>query len=388
MNGKTCVVQLTPSGRGAVATLLVTGPKASESVAHHLHTRSRLPWEQRGPKAVVVGHWGSPAGEELVVCRLNQQKVEIHCHGGDAAVAALMADLVQRGCERMNWSDWLAGERIDRIGVEAFVALASARTQRTAAILLDQYAGALAQQVGAAELSVTQGDWLRAGELVSSLLAYSDLGLHLIKPWQVVFAGRPNVGKSSLINALLGYRRAIVAATPGTTRDVLTETVSLQGWPTELADTAGWRPTDDAIELAGYVHAKRTLAEADLVIWVEDASKPVTGSLQEQTSGPAATISVHNKCDLVVGIDQLAGQLVTSARTGQGVTRLEKAIVDCLIPQVPPPGAAVPFTARQVAALKTARQAICAADLPAVRDCWQCIRRGNPTSAPRGVAGR
>src|SRR4029453_3197945 len=88
---------------------------------------------------------------------------------------------------------------------------------------------------------ITREDWSDAVELLGAVLEFAELGQHLTAPWRVVLAGPPNVGKSSLINALAGYQRTIVSHVPGTTRDVVTTTTAIDGWPVELADTAGLR---------------------------------------------------------------------------------------------------------------------------------------------------
>src|SRR6185503_7750192 len=106
------------------------------------------------------------------------------------------------------------------------------------------------------------------------LLALAEVGLHLTTPWRVVFAGPPNVGKSSLVNALLGYPRAIVYDQPGTTRDVLTASTAFDGWPFELRDTAGLRDgiSLDSVEVEGVARARAQIATADLVVFVHDRS--------------------------------------------------------------------------------------------------------------------
>ena len=114
----------------------------------------------------------------------------------------------------------------------------------------------------------------RRDERIDALLARERLGRHLTRPWSVVLAGRTNVGKSSLMNALAGYGRAIVHHAPGTTRDAVALATAIDGWPVELCDTAGLRAADDAVERAGIERARQRLAQADLVVLVADRSVP------------------------------------------------------------------------------------------------------------------
>jgi tRNA modification GTPase len=189
--------------------------------------------------------------------------------------------------------------------------------------------------------------------------------MHLVAPWRVVFAGPPNVGKSSLINALAGYQRAIVSPTPGTTRDVVTLTTAIDGWPVELADTAGLRSTDDELEAAGVELAQSALATADLAVLVQDATNPAATSRFDPRAVPPRVIHVLNKIDLVSAGDlpafdstSLPTQLATSAETGAGIADLAAAIGRSLVPNPPACGDAVPFTAQQVELLTVASNAI------------------------------
>ena len=119
--------------------------------------------------------------------------------------------------------------------------MADARTERTAAILLDQYHGALGRELEEIRQANDRGETSLARRRIDDLLARAELGRHLTRSWSVVLAGRPNVGKSSLLNALAGYDRAIVHPTPGTTRDAVTFATAIDGLPVELCDTAGLR---------------------------------------------------------------------------------------------------------------------------------------------------
>src|SRR5205807_1170609 len=145
--------------------------------------------------------------------------------------------------------------------------LAHARTERTAAILLDQANGALETALKAIREQLRQRDATSARQSLDELLKFAALGQRLVEPWRVVVAGAPNVGKSSLVNALAGYQRSVVAPVPGTTRDVVTTALAFDGWPVELADTAGLRDAADELEEAGVARARATLLAADLVVW-------------------------------------------------------------------------------------------------------------------------
>jgi tRNA modification GTPase len=164
--------------------------------------------------------------------------------------------------------------------------------------------------------------------------------MHLTTPWRVVIAGPPNVGKSSLLNAIAGYQRAIVSPLPGTTRDVVTITTAINGWPVQFADTAGLRETQDELESAGVALAGAALEQAELVILVSDAS----------------VCASQIDC---------SDTRYVSALTGQGIAELLVAMERMLVPAAPSAGAAVAFTRHQVAGLEAAREAIDRADIGA-----------------------
>jgi tRNA modification GTPase len=241
--------------------------------------------------------------------------------------------------------------------------LANAVTLRTAAVLVDQLNGALSSAINEVLTAIETLEWRLAAELADKLWERREFGLHLTTPWRVVFAGPPNVGKSSLMNALAGYERAIVSPEPGTTRDVVTLATAIDGWPVQLADTAGLRPTTDEIESAGVALAESALANADLAVVVTDASQPTPVVLNNSRSMPARVLYVRNKIDLLPATGAAGGNphaptIDTSALTGAGIAALAAAIGKLLVPNPLPPGAAVPFTAAQVESLAVARQAV------------------------------
>jgi tRNA modification GTPase len=346
---------LTPAGRGAVAVVGLAGTGAAAIVAKHFQpatgTAEKLPLDR-----IRYGRWratlGDPAdvGEELVVCRRGDDDFEIHCHGGTAASAAIVDGLQADGSAVISWSDWLATRGEDPIAVEARIALAAARTTRTAAVLVDQLGGALRRELDEIARLIEANDAATARTRIDRLHRRAALGLRLTEPFRVVLTGRPNVGKSSLINALVGYRRAIVFDEPGTTRDVVTAATVFDGWPVELSDTAGIREGGDELEVAGIAAARRRLAEADLVVAVFDRTAPWSDADAALLTAHPEAVVVHNKADLpkAAGSPKPAG-LAVSAVAKTGLAELIAALVARLVPDPPEPGAAVPFTPRQVA---------------------------------------
>ncbi len=129
------------------------------------------------------------------------------------------------------------------------------------------------------------------------MLARAPLGLHLTKPWQIVIAGPPNVGKSSLLNAFVGYQRAIVFDQPGTTRDVVTAATAIDGWPVQVSDTAGLRSSADPLETAGADSAAQQARAADCLLLVFDASQHWTAGNQQLIDAWPQAVVVGNKCD-------------------------------------------------------------------------------------------
>ena len=346
------VIQLTPPGRGAIATLRVDGAKAVEAVQTRFHARRGRPLSACPVDRLVVGHFGHERGEEVVVRRCADGAVELNCHGGLAAAAMIEDTLAAAGCQRTPWRRWAVDAHHDPIAAAALQALAEARTERTAAILLDQYQGALRRALDDIRRAIRDGDAVFAQRQIETLRSRESLGRHLVRPWRVVLAGPVNVGKSSLINALVGFGRSIVHDSPGTTRDAVTAATAIDGWPVELCDTAGLRdcrvrvnthPTDDGVERAGMERARERLAEADLVVLVFDRSVPWSDDDPALRDEWPDALLVDNKCDLPLATGKRPRGVTTSALRGQGIAKLLAAISRRLVPDPPPPGAAVPF---------------------------------------------
>jgi tRNA modification GTPase len=304
--------------------------------------------------------------------------VEVHCHGGREVIALLLDLFRGNGLQEVAWDEFLHRTEGDPWQAVAAVSLARAPTLRTAALLLDQYHGALKTQIQTILDSLQAEAVEAARHLLEELASRAGLGRRLTTPWQVVVAGAPNVGKSSLVNALAGYQRSIVAPLPGTTRDVVRTRLAVEGWPIELADTAGLRAEAGTLEQQGINRARSVLRRADLCLWVLDAgAEPVWPD--EEFSEPQLVI---NKIDLPPAwdLERAPTAVRVSARTGQGVPELLTGLAQRLVPQPPPPGAAVPFTGLLADRVETALQAVRAGDLEAARSVLTELLRVPPGS--------
>ena len=370
------IALLTPLGQGALAVVGVRGEESLRMVASLFVSRGRTPLEDRPRGSVCVGHWQAPLlagaasaavqGEELVVVRgtpADPEGLEIHCHGGSAASEAVLRSLESCGAVRQAWPDWLAEEE-PLIAREARVALAHAGGPKAARILCRQLAGHLEREVERVGGLLAAGDRAAFEAGVDRLLRAARVGLRLIRPWRVVVTGAVNAGKSSLVNALAGYARSLVAPEPGTTRDLLETRLVLGGWEIDLIDAAGWRGEGHlgagAVEREGIERAVNAAAAADLVLAVNPVGAEPTSRLGEvrPLESGIEMLKVVTKSDLAEGARLAEGSsIVTSAHTGQGIEALAEAIIQRLVPEeLADPElleGPVPFTLRQVAQIST-----------------------------------
>jgi len=345
------------------------------------------------------GRWQGPraptpqASEQVVVARIDPAQVEIHCHGGTAVIEMLLADLKQAGALEQSWQHSLGENQSDRLCRAALVALTEAPTERTAMHLLAQANGALSRAV----MEIIEGltandaasDWPLAIDQIEVLLSRGSLGSHLTRPWQVVLAGLPNAGKSSLLNALLGYERALVYDQPGTTRDVVAATTAIGGWPVAFSDTAGVRSSADPLESQGIRLASAELARADLVLLVFDGSVPWSAAAQELADRWPRALWVLNKSDLPYPVElPRDADAQVSALTGSGVPELLELVSLRLVPAVPLVEAPIPFMEHQVQALQAAQAWLQGKDVARAAGVLQELVRGSVDSAPAGGQAR
>ncbi len=332
---ETLLACLTPPGKAAIATLGVRGPLAWPITCVLFKPfKGALPAEPT-PGRFWFGKLGLAQADDAILA-VKDQSLELHCHGGIEIVRMIQDLYRERGVVIVPWQQYLA----DR-SVEILDLLAHAPTTRTAAILLDQINGAwdacMAEMENAGETRFTQ--------LLHRLEELVPLGRHLVEPWRIVIAGEPNVGKSSLMNALAGYIRSVVSPTPGTTRDLVTLRLAIDGWPVEIADTAGIRAAPTNLEQMGIERALDAASDADLRFWVLDgATEPI---YPENRAGWHMLI---NKIDLPAGWDwQSAPDPVQiSAKTQAGLAEWCAMISRQLVRRPPAPGEAVPCTTEQI----------------------------------------
>jgi tRNA modification GTPase len=365
---------LTPAGAAAIATVALQGPEAWTLACALFRPRSNAAWPPSPPTAGrfwlgrLAEQPGGPAVDEVVLSlrRLTPEpRVEIHCHGGREVVRWLLELFASRGVQVCSWQEFGRQTIPGPVRSAAEATLAEAPTVRTAGILLDQVNGAFCQALAAVRAALETHNLIEADRLLAQLLRFADVGRHLITPWRVAVLGAPNVGKSSLVNALAGYQRSVVAATPGTTRDVVTTAIAAEGWPIELSDTAGLRDAALDLEGQGIDRARQAARTADLCLWVLDSNAaPVWPGAEIPNVRP-----VLNKTDLPAAWDvgQAQGAIRVSARTGDGIVDLCAALAGWLVPDPPPAGAAVPFTPELTIMIDDARKRCALGQLEAAR---------------------
>lgn len=329
---ETILACLTPPGKAAIAVIGVRGPLAWSISRQLFAPRTGSLPEQPAPGRFWLGKIGLVHGDDAILA-VKEDGIELHCHGGVEVVRMIEQLYRERGAKPVCWNEFAGSEILDL--------LAHAPTARTAAVLLDQADGAWERWW--AEMDVAEP--ARRMEMLHRLDALTSLGRHLVEPWRIAIAGAPNVGKSSLVNALAGYARSVISPVPGTTRDVVTVRLAIDGWPVELIDTAGIRAAPGELERVGIERALIAILDADLRFWVLDGS--ATPVYPENRAGWHFLI---NKIDLPAAWDwdEEASAGRTSARTRAGLTEWCAAISRQLVPKPPVAGEAVPGTKWQI----------------------------------------
>lgn len=393
----------TPPGRGAIAIVRVSGEGSTALV--DLFYEGRRPLRDEPPRRMALG--AIRGADTVLAVRFErgasytgEESVEIHCHGGTAAAAACMDLLTSAGARVAEPGEFtrrafLSG-RIDLAQAEGVLGVISSRSAEALAASRRTMQGELSSRLRAlldsvtsarAELEVsldypdeaetadTGPQIAEAARAASALARECRAGRLLSDGASVVIVGPPNVGKSSLLNALARADRSIVTDAPGTTRDTIDATIVERGIPIRLVDTAGIRPRDgvDAAEAAGIERAEREVSRADVVLAAADATRPgeARGAIERAIGaarGARARVLVINKSDLAAsddavreardleGLAPFDAVVRVSALTRDGVDRLRDAIASMLLGDSG--GEAFAASSRTIDALDEARRAL------------------------------
>jgi tRNA modification GTPase len=383
----TIVAIATPPGRGGIGVVRISGPDA-ERIARQLTGRP-TPFTPRHATfcevaAVGVGPRNSPCTKTAPDVRdrtvvtffqsphsyTGEDVVEISAHGSPVVVNAIVRAAVDAGARLAEPGEFtlraFLNHKIDLVQAEAVADLIDAVTPLQARAAFDQLEGTLTKTIGEIERDLfdviakleasldfpDEGYHFvepnEAGSALTSiiaridaLLAQSSRGRLIREGAQVAIVGAPNVGKSSLFNALLNTNRAIVTAIPGTTRDLLTERADIGGLSLSLIDTAGMRETMDVVEQEGVTRSRDTLRVADLVLVMLDRSRAISAEDRDVLDATASQrrIVVWNKCDLAGSTDAAAHfnapAIEISAIRGTGIDQLIDAIATTLTASEP-----------------------------------------------------
>ena len=352
-------------GQGGIAVIRLSGPDAQRAVRAVTSFPGDQRWESH---RVLYGHVMAADGVErldevLVLLMLAPRSftaedvVEIHCHGGVMAVQRVLARVLEQpGVRRALPGEFsqraVLNGRLDLTRAEAIVDLVAARSQRAAQLAMAGVDGGiqrrievlrerLLDQLSELEARVDFEDDLPAldGQALLTVLrsvrddllqlvADGERGAAVRQGLRVALVGRPNVGKSSLLNRLSRCERAIVTDLPGTTRDLLESEIVLEGVPITLLDTAGIRSTNDAVEQLGIARSHDALASADLVVLLFDLTDGWTDedqALRERIPADVPHLLVGNKADLSDAVVQ--ADVTLSAVTGVGEAQLVQALL-------------------------------------------------------------
>jgi tRNA modification GTPase len=362
----------TPLGEGGIGIVRLSGPEA-RSIVETLFQPHGDEQTLRS-YALHYGHIVDPADDtvvdEVLVSFMRaprsytrQDVVEINCHGGIVPLRRVLHLCLAAGARlaepgELTLRAFLNG-RIDLAQAEAVLDIVRAKTDAALRVAMDQLSGQLSSQVRALRQRMVEllayleatidfvedeipprdigPEIARLEEELSALLANAQQGAIYRQGIRAAIVGRPNVGKSSLLNALLRVSRAIVTAIPGTTRDTLEESCNLRGIPVTLVDTAGISATQNPVERLGIERSRQALAQADLVLLMVDGSEPLEAQDWEiaRSTGGQPVLVVVNKLDLPQQVDAegflpRASRVYLSALTGEGLADLEQAIVDLI----------------------------------------------------------
>lgn len=364
----------TALGESGVSIIKLSGDRSKEITAKIFKQKSNKDFLDAKPWTISYGYVvDSISGEiidEVLVSYFKgprsftaEDVVEISCHGGRVATESVLSAVFQAGARPAEPGEFtkraFLNGRIDLSQAEAVIDIIHAKTELSMKSALSQSGGKLSQEITdlrnqilnllafievtvdfpEEDLEFTTGqevsEKLRGMLLkVSDLIRTSEEGKILRDGLSIAIIGKPNVGKSSLLNALLRENRAIVTDIPGTTRDIIEEYLNIDGIPIKITDTAGIRETEDIVERIGVDRSKGKIDEADLIVFVLDSSRPLDQEDKDiiKYIDNRKSITLINKVDLQEKMDlqglDLGETIGVSALNGYGINELKKRIKD------------------------------------------------------------
>ncbi len=355
----TIVAAATPPGTGGVGVVRVSGEQV-EQIARAL--LGSLP----EPRFAAYRAFRNTKGQKLDAglalyfpapsSFTGESVLELHGHGGPLLISLLVEAIVEMGARRAAPGEFsqraFLNNKLDLTQAEAIADLISAGTKQAVRAALRSLSGAFSSAVDALaeqllrvrmhveaaidfpeeEIDFLSDDLLlrrlnECADAFALLQEQAQQGRVLRDGFQVVIVGKPNAGKSSLLNLLSGQDAAIVTEVAGTTRDILREQIDIDGLAVELIDTAGLRENPDRVEEEGIRRARSALQSADAVLWIQDATDPQPGEMDEAIPAGVPVTVVHNKIDLCDQSPQAReGSIELSAKTGEGLAALRQHI--------------------------------------------------------------
>ncbi len=362
----------TPAGYAGIAVIRISGNEAFRIISEIFKRPGGKSFSQMKSNSICYGHILDEKGaviDEVLVSKLcaphtytTEDVVEINCHGGYAAVREVMSLLIRRGARHALPGEFtkraFLGGRIDLVQAEAVSDLIASKTELCAKAALNQLEGALSEEIDGIKNDILQllmqlevtiqypeydiedmpSEKLMEGLLnikakLRNLADSYKKGSMLNEGVKVAIIGKPNVGKSMLLNKLLNKEKAIVTDIPGTTRDVVDEYINLRGLPVRIMDTAGIRSSDDKVEKIGIDRSYKAIKQADYVLLTVNASQPLDDEDMSiiNAADTEKTIFVLNKCD--IGVCESVSEYLKdfdsvniSAMTGENIKVLEDKI--------------------------------------------------------------
>ncbi|AUS98503.1 tRNA uridine-5-carboxymethylaminomethyl(34) synthesis GTPase MnmE [Clostridium thermosuccinogenes] len=375
-NDDTIAAISTPQGTGGIGIIRISGSRAFE-IAGRIFSGKKA-FDELKSHTISYGKIIDPSSsetiDEVLVSKMNKPNtftredvVEINCHGGLVVLKRVLELVIREGARLAEPGEFtkraFLNGRIDLSQAEAVIDIINSKTLQSSRAAMDQLEGKLSRQLKKvrdhliellAHMEVNfdypeydveeitgRKVYDEAGQirdLLEGIMNSFEKGRILREGISAVIVGRPNVGKSSLLNELSGKSRAIVTDIPGTTRDIIEEYVNINGIPVKMIDTAGIRETDDVVEKIGVERAQNAIENSDLVIVMIDAGVGISEEdmeILEKVKGKK-TIVLINKVDLAdkqevdAIADKLAGFRVirTSVKNEKGIDDLEKEITD------------------------------------------------------------